>query len=66
LASDIRADLATTGTLVENYPLHDLASMIELPEPPEPGELTLAIVDAIHQPLTLEEQETYHTLQTEL
>jgi hypothetical protein len=60
LASDIRADLATTGTLVENYPLHQLAATIEIPEPAEPEELTPAIADAIHRPLTMAEQQTYH------
>ncbi len=60
LASDIRADLATTGTLMENYPLHPMAAEIELPELPDPSELVPAIADTKNPPLTEEEQQTFH------
>ena len=60
LASDIRADLATTGTLVENFALHPQARDIEIPLPPTPGELTPAIADALNPPLSADEQQTYH------
>jgi hypothetical protein len=59
LASDIRANLATTGTLVKNYPLETLAATIELPAPPKQEDLVPAIADRIHQPYTEEEQATY-------
>ncbi len=59
LASDIRADLATTGTLVEHYPLEALAAKIELPTPPKKEDLVPAIADAIHQPYSPAEQATY-------
>ena len=39
LTSDIWADLATTGCLVENYNLHPQANNIELPLPPMPEDL---------------------------
>jgi hypothetical protein len=59
LASDIRADLATTGALVENYPLQTLASEITLPEPPAPTDLVPAILDAENQPFTVGERGIY-------
>jgi hypothetical protein len=59
LASDIRADLATTGTLVENYPLEALATTIELPALPRKADLVPAIADDIHQPYTKQEQTLY-------
>jgi hypothetical protein len=60
LASDIRADLATTGTLVENFELHPQARDIEIPPPPKPDKLTPAIADELNPPLSAEEQQTYH------
>ncbi len=60
LESDIRADLATTGTLVEHYPLENLATEILLPPPPELSELYPAVADACHGPLTLDEQASFH------
>ena len=60
LASDIRADLATTGTLVEYYPLQELASSIEFSPPPALGALAPAIADDIHTTLSQEEKQIYH------
>lgn len=60
LASDIRADLATTGKIVENYELHPQARDIEIPPPPHPDELVPAIADDKNPPMTAEEQENYH------
>jgi hypothetical protein len=60
LESDIRADLATTGTLVEHYPIEKLAQTIILPPPPEAGDLTPAVADAKNPPLSLNEQASYH------
>jgi hypothetical protein len=60
LESDIRADLATTGTLVEHYPIEQLAAEITLPPPPEVGTLSPAIADAMHGPLTIDEQACFH------
>jgi hypothetical protein len=60
LESDIRADLATTGTLVEHYPTEQLAKTIILPPPPQVGDLTPAVADAKNPVLTPEEQANYH------
>jgi hypothetical protein len=60
LESDIRADLATTGTLVENYPLHPQAKDIQIPPPPDPCDLTPAIEDKMNPRMTLQEQENFH------
>ena len=60
LTSDIWADLATTGSLVENYDLHPQARDIELPLPPNPADLRLAIEDDKNPPLNAEEQKIYH------
>jgi hypothetical protein len=60
LESDIRADLATTGTLVEHYPLERLAYEIQLPPVPDDDELYPAVSDACHGPLTEDEQAGFH------
>ena len=60
LESDIRADLATTGTLVEHYPLERMATDIKLPPPPKAKELYPAVGDAHHGPLTLNETASFH------
>jgi hypothetical protein len=60
LASDIRADLATTGTLLENYPLQPLAQNIQLPPKPLAHELVPALADKINTPLTMAEQKIFH------
>jgi hypothetical protein len=60
LTSDIRADLATTGSLVENFDLHPQARDIEIPSPPDPTELSPAIADEQNPPLNAEEQQNYH------
>ena len=60
LESDIRADLATTGTLVDHYPLEQLATEIILPPPPDPRDLSPAIADTMHGPMTAEEQACFH------
>jgi hypothetical protein len=59
LASDIRADLATTGDLTTDYDLHPQATNVVLPEPPEPSELTPAVADAKNPPMTEAEQEQF-------
>jgi hypothetical protein len=56
LTSDIRADLATTGTLVEHYNLHPQARDIQLPMPPNPGNIRLAMTDDKNPPLDTDEQ----------
>jgi hypothetical protein len=60
LASDIRADAATTADLYPSYPLQDLATSITLPESPGPGALTPAIADAKNPPLSPEEQQNFN------
>ncbi len=60
LTSDIRADLATTGSLVDNYDLHHQATNIGIPPPPDPRDLTPAIADDLNLPLDAAEQENYH------
>ena len=60
LESDIRADLATTGTLVEHYPLERLAYEIQLPPVPDANDLYPAVSDACHAPLTESEQASFH------
>jgi hypothetical protein len=60
LTSDIRADLATTGSLVENYDIHHQAKNIEIPPPPNPEDLALAIADDLNLPLDEDEQKNYH------
>jgi hypothetical protein len=59
LISDICADLATIGTLVENYPLHPMATSIQLPVPPDLSALIPALGDTINTPLIPEEQEIF-------
>ena len=53
LASDIRADAATTTDLHERYPIYPLVQDITLPDPPEQNDLTPAIADAKNPPLCL-------------
>ena len=60
LTSDIRADLATTGSLVENFDTHHQAKHIEIPLPPNPLDLTPAIADNLNLPLSDDEQNNYH------
>jgi hypothetical protein len=48
LTSDIRADLATTGSLVEHYDTHHQAKNIEIPPLPNPVDLTQAIADEVY------------------
>jgi hypothetical protein len=59
MASDIRADIATTGDLHYHQPLYALTANITLPEPPGPQDLTPAIPDAHNMPLFLIEQENF-------
>ena len=60
MASDIRADIATTGDLHVSQPLHSLTANIRLPELPDPQDLTPAIPDAKNMPLSVFEQENYN------
>jgi hypothetical protein len=60
LASDIRADAATTTDLHTKYPLYPLVNDITLPEPPAPTDLTPAIADAKNPPLSPLEQENFN------
>jgi hypothetical protein len=60
LESDIRADLATTGNLTDDYPLHAMATNIILSPPPEPGDLTPAVADAENSPLSPTEKASFH------
>jgi hypothetical protein len=60
LASDIRADLATTGTLVENYPMQEMAMNIQLPAPPTETELVPAVQDGKNLPFTNSHQQLYY------
>jgi hypothetical protein len=60
LTSDLRADIATTGALHEQYPLQDLTKDIQLPVPPMPGELTPAVADTFNLPLSIDEQANYN------
>jgi hypothetical protein len=60
LASDLRADIATTGDLHTKYPIHSLVKDISLPEPPDPEELTQAIADAKNLPLSESEQQNFN------
>jgi hypothetical protein len=53
IASDIRADIATTGDLNLHQPLYALTANITLPEPPGPQDLTPAIPDAHNMLLSL-------------
>jgi hypothetical protein len=60
LASDLRADVATTSEIQADFPMHLLATDIDLPEPPDPLTLVPAIADAANLPLSLLEQENYN------
>jgi hypothetical protein len=60
MASDIRADAATTCALHTRYPLQDLAKHVTLPEPPDPVDLTPAIADARNLPLSSLEQQNFN------
>ena len=60
LELDIRTNLATTGSLVENYDIHEQASAIHLPPPPDPEDLTPALADSLNPPMSEEEQQNYH------
>jgi hypothetical protein len=53
MASDICADIATTGDLHMDQPLHSLTQNVMLPEPPISQDLTPAIPDAKNLPLSL-------------
>jgi hypothetical protein len=57
VASDIWADIATTGDLHLSKPLHLLTANITLPELPDPQDLTPAIPYAQNMPQSLVEQE---------
>ena len=59
MASDIHADLATTGNLTDTYEIHPQATEIQMPSPPDPEELTPAIADLQNPPMTEEEQANY-------
>jgi hypothetical protein len=60
MASDIRADIATTGDLHLHQPLQALTANITLPEPPSPQDITPAIPDGKNLPLSLIEQENFN------
>jgi hypothetical protein len=55
----IRADLAMTGTLVENYPLYLLVSTIEVPNLPNPEDLVPAMAGTLNELFTPEEKQMY-------
>jgi hypothetical protein len=59
LVSDIRADLATTGSIHEEYQMHQMVSSMTLPLPPAMAALTPATADALNMPMSLEEQENF-------
>jgi hypothetical protein len=60
MASDIWADIATTGDLYLSKPLHLLTTIITLPELPDPQDLTPAIPNAQNMPLSLVERENFN------
>jgi hypothetical protein len=60
LASDLRADLATTSEVQADFPLHPLAATIQLPTEPDPASLAPAIADAMNPPLSDAEQRHYN------
>jgi hypothetical protein len=60
LASDIRADAATTTDLHERYSIPDLVEQITLPESPDPSTLSPAIADTTNPPLSFDEQENFN------
>jgi hypothetical protein len=60
MASDIRADAATTTNLHTSYPLQDLAAQVKLPQPPSPTDLVPALADAKNPPLSPREQNQFH------
>jgi hypothetical protein len=60
LASDLRADVATTSDLHAEYPTPDLVRDITLPSPPQPYELTPGIADSLNPPLTSDEQANFN------
>jgi hypothetical protein len=60
MASHICADIATTGDLHLNQPLHALTQNLTLPEPPHSNDLTSAMTDALNLPLSLREQENFN------
>jgi hypothetical protein len=60
MASDIRADVATTSDLYTQYPLLDLVKDIVLPEPPAPADLTPAIADPLNPPMTEHEKQNFN------
>jgi hypothetical protein len=59
LESDIRANLATTGNLVENYPMEKLAQHIQLAPIPLLSDLMPAIADAKNLPLSQNEKANF-------
>jgi hypothetical protein len=60
IASDIRADIATTGDLHLNQSLHLLTQNVKLPELTNPQDLTPAMPDAQNLPLSLIKQENFN------
>jgi hypothetical protein len=59
LASDLRADVTTTGDLHTKYPLQELTKEIELPPPQLLDELTPALADPMNPPLFRKSKRTY-------
>jgi hypothetical protein len=60
LASDIRADAATTTDLFRSYPVHPLAADITLPVPPDPRDLVPAVPDAWNRPLSNTDEQSFN------
>jgi hypothetical protein len=60
LASDLRADVATTSDLHADHPSPDLLSDITLPPSPESTDLTPGLADTLNPPLSVAEQANFN------